>query len=87
MSSICASQIRAARGLLDWSQDHLAQQAGVGICSVRRIERDGPGSRRSKVVERLTDALQSGGIIFIPRGVKLRSDIVPPAQSSKEICP
>tara|TARA_R110002072_G_scaffold251266_2_gene410127 strand:- start:16388 stop:16687 length:300 start_codon:yes stop_codon:yes gene_type:complete len=30
--------IRAARGLLDWNQQDLAQKANVGLSTVRRIE-------------------------------------------------
>ena len=35
---IYAAQIRAARGLLDWSQGELAERSGVSKQSVTRIE-------------------------------------------------
>jgi DNA-binding XRE family transcriptional regulator len=37
-SMITSAQCRAARGLLDWTQQHLADQAGVGIVTVRQFE-------------------------------------------------
>lgn len=79
-----ASQIRAARGLLDWSQTDLAQQAKVGICTVRRIEREGPEHMRENVTKSIMAALTQGGILFIPRGVKLRAQPVPAAASPGE---
>jgi len=35
---ISSSQCRAARGLLDWSQQQLANAANVGIVTVRHFE-------------------------------------------------
>jgi transcriptional regulator with XRE-family HTH domain len=35
---IVPAQIRAARALLDWSQQDLAREAGVGLSTVRDIE-------------------------------------------------
>lgn len=68
-----SSQIRAARGLLDWSQDDLARQAKVGICTVRRIEREGPDRMRASVTGPIAQALCDAGILFIPRGVRLKA--------------
>lgn len=79
-----SSQIRAARGLLDWSQDDLARQAKVGICTVRRIEREGPERMRASVTGPITQALSDAGIFFIPRGVRLKADPVPPKSSTGE---
>ena len=33
-----AGQLRAARALLGWNQDMLAESSGVGIATVRRLE-------------------------------------------------
>ena len=33
-----ASQIRAARALLGWSQEQLADAADIGVATIRRIE-------------------------------------------------
>jgi transcriptional regulator with XRE-family HTH domain len=73
---ITASQCRAARGLIGWSQQELAHQAGVGIMTVHQLEKDGSQPRRAtlEVVQR---ALESGGVEFIDEngggaGVRLR---------------
>ncbi len=55
---------RAARALLDWSQDPLAQAAGVAISSVRDVE----GSKRDPQAQTITSirrALHSAGIVFL----------------------
>ena len=36
LSMISASQCRAARGLLDWSQQELARRSNIGIVTVRQ---------------------------------------------------
>ena len=46
---ITPSQCRAARGLLGWSQQDLATQAGVGIVTVHQLEAGGPGLRLRKL--------------------------------------
>jgi transcriptional regulator with XRE-family HTH domain len=70
-------QCRAARGLLDWSQRDLAEQAGVGIVTVRQLEAGTHEPRRATldVVQR---ALETAGVEFIDEngggpGVRLRN--------------
>lgn len=48
------SQIRAARGLLDWSQKDLAERAGVTEATVRNAEKEGatPNSKTLAAIER-----------------------------------
>jgi transcriptional regulator with XRE-family HTH domain len=65
-----ASLSRAARGLLDWSQEQLAQRAGVGLSTVRTFESDGE-IRRSNVAA-IRAAFESVGVEFIARGVRQR---------------
>ena len=73
-------QCRAARGLAAWSQDQLAEQAGVGNSTVRDFEK----GRRVPLEENLTAirrALEDAGVEFIPAkngkgvGVRLREDL------------
>ena len=52
---ISIEQIRAARGLLGWSQTHLAEAAGRSLPTIKRLEREHdegaavlPSGRRSK---------------------------------------
>ena len=44
---VTAAQCRAARGLLDWSQQELADRAGLGIVTIRQIEADITEPRRA----------------------------------------
>src|SRR4051794_28513106 len=73
---ITSGQCRAARGLLDWSQQVLANQAGVGIVTVRQLEA-GVNEPRRSTLEVITRAFEKAGIEFIDEngggpGVRLR---------------
>lgn len=66
---ITARQIRAARALLDMSQPELAQKAGVGVATIRRIEAaldEIVGNART--LQRIEKALQDAGVQFIDNG-------------------
>jgi transcriptional regulator with XRE-family HTH domain len=76
---ITPQQCRAARGLLDWSQADLADQAGVGIVTVRQFEGDVHGPRRA-TLDVIRRAFESGGVEFIDEngggpGVRLRKRV------------
>jgi hypothetical protein len=66
-----ASQCRAARGLLCWSQEELAHHASVGLSTVRVFEHGGP--IRPGNVLTIAEALEAEGVEFVPRGVRWRS--------------
>src|ERR1039458_595944 len=62
--TIIPAQIRAARSLVNWSQDDLAKAAGVALTSVRDIE----GERRaadSGTVPDARRALENVGVEFL----------------------
>lgn len=69
-------QCRAARGLLDWTQERLAERAGVSRSTVRDFE------RHRHVLHRGTETLlvrtlQEAGVILLPPdkhgpGVRIR---------------
>lgn len=62
--TILPSQVRAARALLDWSQETLAEKSGVGISTVRDFEAD----RRDPAAESIAgirDALVQAGVRFV----------------------
>jgi DNA-binding XRE family transcriptional regulator len=76
VSMVTAAQCRAARGLLEWTQQDLADAAGIGIVTVRQLEAGLNEPRRStlQVVRR---ALEAAGVEFIDEngggpGVRLR---------------
>lgn len=61
---ITPPQCRAARGLLDWTQQELADRAGVGIVTVRQFE-GGLSEPRRATVEVIRQALETAGILFL----------------------
>ena len=65
---ISVEQIRAARGLLGWSQSQLADAAGKSLPTIKRLEReDGGGPAVSDDVrEAVQVALEKAGVEFIP---------------------
>jgi transcriptional regulator with XRE-family HTH domain len=74
---ITIQQIRAARGLLGWSQTELANRAGLSLPTVKRVEA-GAGPRVSdEARRRIQKALEAGGAQFVSEngggpGVRLR---------------
>jgi transcriptional regulator with XRE-family HTH domain len=58
------AQCRAARAFLDWSQQHLAAVAGVGVVTVRQFEA-GTCAPRNATVEALMNTLEAAGIEFL----------------------
>jgi len=59
------AQIRAARGLLDWSQTKLAEVAGVTLMTVKRIEGDESSRVSEETVEKVAEALRLADVQFI----------------------
>jgi transcriptional regulator with XRE-family HTH domain len=73
---IVREQCRAARALLDWSQQDLADKAGVGVVTVRQLEA-GTHEPRRATLDVIRRALESAGVEFIDEngggaGVRLR---------------
>ena len=74
---ITIPQIRAARGLLGWSQSELAARAGLSLPTVKRAEADGEIKVSDEAKGTLRRALEHGGVEFIDEngggsGVRLR---------------
>ena len=73
---ITPAQCRAARGLLDWTQQQLADEARVGVVTVRQLEAGDTVPRRS-TLEVIQRALERAGVQLINEngggpGVRLR---------------
>lgn len=66
MYVIDENQMRAARGLLNWSQQELADAAGVSQPTVKRIEKLGPGRSAVDTMTAIQKALEAAGVEFIP---------------------
>ena len=70
-------QCRAARGLLDWTQEELAERAGVSRSTVRDFEKGRHDLHRASETQ-IVSALRQGGVMLIPAdefgpGVRLQS--------------
>ncbi len=78
---ITAEQIRAARALLRWSAQDLANRSGIGFRTIQRFESESgvPGSR-SKNLMTIRKVLEDAGVVFIDQngggpGVRLRDPL------------
>ncbi len=79
-------QIRAARALLGWSQQRLADQAGLSAITVKRLEAsDEMLQARFETVMKIKRAVEAAGVVFrtgedgLINGVGLRQAPAPPA--------
>ena len=75
---IDSRQIRAARALLEWSQQKLATKTRLSLTAMNRVERNATDARGSTLFT-IRDVLTAAGIEFIDRpdgsiGVLLRGD-------------
>jgi len=73
---ITPSQCRAARGLLEWSQQELANRAQVGVVTVHQLEASISQPRRA-TLQAIRRAFEMAGVQFIDEngggpGVRLR---------------
>jgi transcriptional regulator with XRE-family HTH domain len=75
-------QIRAARALLDMSQQELAHRCAVGLATIKRIEAAGRElAGTAQTLFRIQKALEAAGIVFIDEhdqqgpGVRLRTPL------------
>ena len=74
---ITAAQCRAARGLLQWSQQKLAKEAGIGVVTVIQLENEA-GQPRRATMQVMRNAFEAAGVEFIDEngggpGVRLRA--------------
>jgi transcriptional regulator with XRE-family HTH domain len=74
---LTVEQLRAARGLLGWSQSKLAARAGLSLPTVKRVETDLGLRVSDEARNKLQRALESAGVEFIDEngggpGVRLR---------------
>jgi hypothetical protein len=58
------SQCRAARGLLNWNQDHLAFAAKVSVVTVRNFENEKSIPQRASL-DVIRRALEGAGVVFV----------------------
>ncbi len=78
---ITAEQIRAARALLRWSAQDLADRSGIGFRTIQRFESEsGIPASRSKNLEAIRSSFEAAGVVFIDQngggpGVRLKEPL------------
>jgi len=71
---ITITQIRAARSLIDWTQQDLAKATGLSLAAVNNLER-GIGMPRMQTLLYVQQALERAGVEFLEGpGVRLRGE-------------
>ncbi len=81
---ITADQIRAARGLINWSQTDLAHRTGLAVPTIANIElgKQIPGKG---TIEKIIDAFALGGIVFLENeGVQKQKESVQTFSGKKD---
>jgi transcriptional regulator with XRE-family HTH domain len=63
---IAPDQCRAARALLGWSAQQVADASGIGIATIKRFESG--QSVHMTTVERVQASLEAAGMVFIEPG-------------------
>jgi len=63
-NSISSKQVKAARALLDWSQEELAQRSRLSVATIRKLEA-GNISPRGKTNDSLRQAFENAGLDFL----------------------
>jgi predicted transcriptional regulator len=81
MSLKMSYQLRAARSMVRWEQEQLAEAADVAVNTIRRIEgMEGPIRAHLGTVNKIQEALEKAGVEFTngeQPGVRMRT----PAES------
>ncbi len=71
-----ARQIKAARALLGWLQDDLANASGLSVATIRKLEL-GYISPRSATMAKIREAFEGSGLEFLdPDGVRHRQEYI-----------
>ena len=75
---LTGAQLRAARALLRWSAEELAEYSRLGVATIRRAElKDGPVTSTAANVRAILNTLENAGLELIPEngggaGVRFR---------------
>jgi predicted transcriptional regulator len=65
--TVTTRQVKAARALLGWSQENLAERSTVSEPTIARLEaEDGSLGGRPETVAKIINTLAAAGIEFIP---------------------
>jgi transcriptional regulator with XRE-family HTH domain len=73
---ITTAQIRAARGILNWSQGDLADKTGISATSIGSIEK-GQSQPRESTLGAIQSAFENAGLEFLPgSGVRMKDEMI-----------
>jgi transcriptional regulator with XRE-family HTH domain len=61
-----AEQVRAARALLNWTQQELGEKSGLSLTTIKRMESIGTGRSAAENVDAVQRTLEQAGVVFIP---------------------
>lgn len=61
---VTSNQLRAARALLEWSQEDAATASGLGIATIRRMEGESE-PKKGRALAHLISAMEERGIQFL----------------------
>ncbi|WP_366928985.1 helix-turn-helix transcriptional regulator [Mesorhizobium sp.] len=67
MIEMTPTQCRAARALVSWTQQQLADAAKVGVATLQNFE-TGVSTPRNATLEVLERALRDAGVVFLDKG-------------------
>ena len=63
---IIGEQIRAARAMLKWTADDLAQKSEIGVATIRRLEAmNGIPKGQARILDAIQRTLEQAGVEFI----------------------
>ncbi|GBQ93922.1 transcriptional regulator [Gluconacetobacter liquefaciens] len=65
---ITGRQVRAARALLNWTQERLAEKALVALTALKRLESERGLGVHEGTIDQVRRALEAAGILFIESG-------------------
>ncbi|MDD3371100.1 MAG: helix-turn-helix transcriptional regulator [Alphaproteobacteria bacterium] len=69
-------QIRAARALLDWTQENLAERSGIARATIKNVE-SGLTLPRLETANALQSAFEDAGVEFLPSsGVRMKDRMI-----------
>ena len=89
---ITGRQVRAARALLNWKQEMLAEKALVALTALKRLESERELQVHESTRDQVRRALEAAGILFVEsdrgRGVMLLNEAAPairPARGPRDL--
>lgn len=70
MKTLKSNHIRAARALLDWNREDLAQKAELSPVTIANIESGKTDSANPRTYQAIEKAFLGAGVVFTPKGIE-----------------